>query len=203
MTPENRIRLRATVFGKTEAGRVEVAQRNAGLTARQRSVLILLDGQRTLGEIDTWLGEDEMVEAVEALLRKGLAGISAAPAAVPPVMPAAPAVPSVPSPAARAVERAVERPVPAPVMAKPEPVRAPVAAPAATPSLLAARELMVAAARKHLGLLAADLVRRIELAKDEGQLAGIIGLWHVSLRESKTGKPCAEGLLAEARALLA
>lgn len=179
LTPENRIRLRATVFGKTEAGRAEVAQRNAGLTARQRSVLILLDGQRALGEIDTWLGEDEMLESVEALLRKGLAGIASAPPAV--------ARPAPPEPAAEVAPVAV----------------APVAAPPASPTLSAARELMAAAARKHLGLLAADLVRRIEQAKDEGQLAGIIGLWHVSLRESKTGKPCAEGLLEEARALLA
>lgn len=163
LTPENRIRLRATVFGKTEAGRVEFVQRGAGLTARQRSVLILIDGQKALGEIETWLGEDEMLEAVEALLRKGLVGISSAPA-----------------------------PVPAP---------APPAAGAA--ALAAARDFMVSAARKHLGLMAADLVRRIEHAKDESQLAGVIGLWHVSLRESKTGKPCAEGLLAEARALLA
>ncbi|MYN03913.1 hypothetical protein GTP41_17605 [Pseudoduganella sp. DS3] len=177
LTPENRTRLRATVFGKTEAGRAEVAQRNAGLTARQRSVLILLDGQRALGEIDTWLGEDEMLESVEALLRKGLAGIASAPPAV--------ARPAPPEPAPEAVPMA------------------PLAAPPASPTLSAARELMAAAARKHLGLLAADLVRRIEQAKDEGQLAGIIGLWHVSLRESKTGKPCAEGLLEEARALLA
>lgn len=158
-TPENRLRLRATVFGKTDAGRAELGQRSAGLTARQRAVLILLDGQKPLAGIDTWLGEDEMLEAVEGLLRKGLAGI----------------------------------------------VRAPAPAPArpASPTLSAARELMAAAARKHLGLLAADLVRRIEHASDEGQLAGVVGLWHVSLRESKTGKPCAEGLLAEARALLA
>lgn len=187
LTPENRIRLRATVFGKTDAGRAEVAQRNAGLTARQRSVLILLDGQRTLGEIDTWLGEDEMMEAVEALLRKGLAGISAAP---PPVVRAAP-------------PPAADEPVPAAVPAAVTSAVPPVAPPVASPTLAAARDLMAAAARKHLGLLAADLVRRIEQAKDEGQLAGIIGLWHVSLRESKTGKPCAEGLLAEARALLA
>lgn len=165
LTPENRLRLRATVFGKTEAGRVEFVQRSAGLTARQRSVLILIDGQKALGEIETWLGEDEMLEAVEALLRKGLVGISSAPA-----------------------------PVPAP---------APAPQPAGAAALTAAREFMMAAARKHLGLMAADLVRRIEHAKDESQLAGVIGLWHVSLRESKTGKPCAEGLLAEARALLA
>lgn len=166
LTPENRTRVRATVFGKTEAGRVEFVQRSAGLTARQRSVLILIDGQKALGEIETWLGEDEMLEAVEALLRKGLVGITSAPA-----------------------------PVPAPAAAK-APVK-----PAA--ALAAAREFMAAAARKHLGLMAADLVRRIEHAKDESQLAAVIGLWHVSLRESKTGKPCAEGLLAEARALLA
>jgi len=165
LTPENRFRLRATVFGKTEAGRVEFVQRSAGLTARQRSVLILIDGQKALGEIETWLGEDEMLEAVEALLRKGLVGISSAPA-----------------------------PVAAP---------APARQPAGAAALTAAREFMMAAARKHLGLMAADLVRRIEHAKDESQLAGVIGLWHVSLRESKTGKPCAEGLLAEARALLA
>ncbi|WP_426338006.1 hypothetical protein ACN9MZ_16185 [Pseudoduganella sp. S-14] len=162
LTPENRIRLRGTVFGKTEAGRVEFVQRSAGLSARQRAVLILIDGQKAFGEIETWLGEDEMLEAVEALLRKGLVGISSAPA-----------------------------------LASSHP------AAIGTAALAAAREFMVAAARKHLGLMAADLVRRIEHAKDESQLAGVIGLWHVSLRESKTGKPCAEGLLAEARALLA
>jgi hypothetical protein len=116
------------------------------------------------------LSEDEMLEAVEALLRKGLVGISSAPAPVPSAAPA-----SVPAAVAPSVGAA---------------------------ALAAAREFMVSAARKHLGLMAADLVRRIEQAKDESQLAGVIGLWHVTLRESKTGKPCAEGLLAEARALL-
>ncbi len=166
-TPENRNRLRGTVFGKTAAGRAEVGQRSAGLTARQRSVLILLDGQKHLGEFASLFGEDEMLETVEALLRKGLVGIASAPAAGP-----APAPPNRPAGVGAA-------------------------------AVMAARELMAAAARKHLGLLASDLVRRIEHAKDENQLAGVIGLWHVSIRESKTGKPCAEGLLAEARALLA
>lgn len=191
LTPENRIRLLATVFGKTEAGRAEVAQRSAGLSARHRSVLILLDGQRALGEIDTWLGEDDMMEAVEALLRKGLAGISSAPPAV--VRQVAPEPAAAPAPAPAAAPAAPPAPI-APPAPSPKPP---------SPALAAARELMAAAARKHLGLLAADLVRRIEHAKDEGQLAGIVGLWHVSLRESKTGKPCAEGLLEQARALLA
>lgn len=203
LTPENRIRLRATVFGKTEAGRVEFVQRSAGLSARQRSVLILIDGQKALGEIETWLSEDEMLEAVEALLRKGLVGISSAPAPAPAPAPAsAPAKPrgaSRPAAPAAAAAPAATAPAPEPAL---DPVPPP--APARTAAALAAaREFMVGAARKHLGLMAADLVRRIEQAKDESQLAGVIGLWHVSLRESKTGKPCAEGLLAEARALLA
>lgn len=182
LTPENRIRLRATVFGKTEAGRAEVGQRGAGLSARQRSVLILLDGLKPLGEISTWLAEEDMLEAVENLLCKGLAGVVAAP------------------PSARGAPAAPPQSPPSP----PAPAASPAGPPASAPSaaLAAARELMAAAARKHLGLLAADLVRRIEHASDEGQLAGVIGLWHVSLRESKTGKPCAEGLLAQARALL-
>ncbi|MTW13853.1 hypothetical protein GM658_24885 [Pseudoduganella eburnea] len=172
-TQENRIRLRGTVFGKTAAGRAEVGQRSAGLTARQRSVLIMLDGQKSLADIGPLVGEDEMLAAVEGLLRKGLVGISSAPAS-------------------------------AAAVAKPEPpALSPRAAGVGAAALAAARDLMAVAARQHLGLLAADLVRRIEHAKDESQLAGVIGLWHVSIRESKTGKPCAEDLLAEARALLA
>lgn len=200
LTPENRIRLRGTVFGKTDAGRVEFVQRSVGLTARQRAVLILIDGQKALGEIETWLGEDDMLEAVEALLRKGLVGITSAPA------PAAAAVPASAPAKQRPAAQAATASAPAPVRA-PEPESAPAPPPprpvVGAAALAAAREFMVAAARKHLGLMAADLVRRIELAKDESQLAGVIGLWHVTLRESKTGKPCAEGLLAEARAFLA
>jgi hypothetical protein len=162
-TPDNRARLRATVFGKTAAGRAEVSQRSAGLTARQRAVLILLDGQKPLGEIGTWLGEDDMLAAVEILLRKGLAGITAQPVST----------------------------------------LGPGSLVDTAPAVSAARQLMAAAARKHLGLLAADLLHRIEQARDHSQLAAVVGLWHVSLRESKTGKPCAEGLLAQARALLA
>jgi len=172
-TSENRIRLRGTVFGKTAAGRAEVGQRSAGLSARQRSVLIMLDGQKPLAQIGPLVGEDEMLEAVEGLLRKGLVGITSAPA---------------------------------PVSKQPGAIAASAPARAAgvgAAALASAREMMAAAARKHLGLLGSDLVRRIEDAKDESQLAGVIGLWHVSIRESKTGKPCAEDLLAEARALLA
>jgi len=165
LTPENRNRLRATVFGKTAAGRAEVEQRQAGLTARQRAVLILLDGRRATGEIDSWLAEDDLLAAIEALLRLGLVRIESAPAPLPAAMPA---------------------PQPAPVPA----------------SVMHAKALMAAAARTHLGLMAADLLRRIELAADSGQLAAVLGLWHVSLRESKTGKQCAQGLLDEARALL-
>jgi len=165
LTHENRNRLRATVFGKTAAGRAELSRRSVELPARQRSVLILLDGRRTLAEIDTWLPEDEMLAAIESLVRRGLVAIGG------------------------------DMPQQAPEAAP---------APAASgPALGPVKAMMAEAARKHLGLMAADLLRRIEQAGDNGQLAAVIGLWHVSLRESKTGKQCAEPLLREARALLA
>lgn len=164
LTPENQSRLLATVFAKTGAGRVEVEQRAAGLTARQRAVLILLDGRRSTGDIETWLAQEDMLAAIEALLRKGLVTIVSAPPAV-------------------------------------AAVAAPPRAPAAASSH--AKMMMAAAARTHLGLMAADLLRRIDQAADSEQLATVLGLWHISLRESKTGRQCAEALLAEARALLA
>ncbi|WP_333841152.1 hypothetical protein [Pelomicrobium sp.] len=40
-----------TVFAKTEKGRVEVATRQAGLDAKTRMLLIMLDGQISLGQL--------------------------------------------------------------------------------------------------------------------------------------------------------
>jgi hypothetical protein len=180
-TPENRSRLRGTVFGKTAAGRQEVTTRGAGLSARQRSVLILLDGRKSLGQIETWLTEEEMLEAIETLVRMGLIAIESQPA---PVAAASPKI----KPAA---------PAPAPVPALASLATAPVPA-----VVLEAATLMRDSAKRHLGLMAADLIRRIDNARDVPQLTAVLGLWHVTLRESKRGRDEADVLLASTRALL-
>jgi hypothetical protein len=58
-------------------------------------------------------------------------------------------------------------------------------------------------AEKYLGLLASDLVRRIEQAADEAQVQAAIGLWHMAMRDSKYGREVAGPLLEQTRSLLA
>jgi hypothetical protein len=64
------------------------------------------------------------------------------------------------------------------------------------------RRYMVGAARAHLGLLAEEVVARIERAGDAGQLRGVVGHWHMALRDSKHGRAAAGDCLREVREAL-
>jgi len=64
------------------------------------------------------------------------------------------------------------------------------------------RRYMVGAARAHLGLLAEEVVARIERAGDAGQLRGVVGHWHMALRDSKHGRAVAGDCLREVREAL-
>jgi hypothetical protein len=66
----------------------------------------------------------------------------------------------------------------------------------------AVRRYMVGAARTHLGLLAEEVVARIERAADVGQLRGVVGHWHMALRDSKHGRAAAGDCLREVREAL-
>ena len=61
-----------TVLHKTERGRAEVAHRSEALTAVQRRLLILVDGQRTLHALSAFVRVGELEDAVTALLGAGL-----------------------------------------------------------------------------------------------------------------------------------
>jgi hypothetical protein len=50
---------------------------------------------------------------------------------------------------------------------------------------------MVETAESCLGLLAAEVVRRIEDASDETALLGVVGHWHMALQGSKRGREAA------------
>jgi hypothetical protein len=166
MTPRPFSDLRDTVFAKTAAGRAEMGERKAGLSARQRSMLIMLDGLKPLGRIDTLLPESQLAEIVEVLLAAGL--IEAAPAAAPAPSPAAPP-PAVPDSA----------------------------------ELLPIKTLMTETASSYLGLMAADIVRRVDAAHTHTQLMAVLGQWHMAMRESKYGRDVAGAYLDEIKARLA
>lgn len=58
------------VLRKTALGRSEQQQRSSALGARQRHVLILCDGRRSLGELCALMG-DEAITAAQSLLASG------------------------------------------------------------------------------------------------------------------------------------
>lgn len=70
-------------------------------------------------------------------------------------------------------------------------------------ALAAIKQMMTAAASRHLGLLADDLVRRIERAGDRAALQSVAGYWHVAILESKTGGDKAGLYLEEVRRAIA
>ncbi|MGO4377650.1 hypothetical protein [Pseudoduganella sp. RAF53_2] len=142
------------LYAKTPAGQQEVQARRAGLTARQRTLLIMLDGRKPLSALLPLLPMEELVPALEALLSLGF----------------------IADPAALVPKR--------------------------EPKLAEAKSLMRQSAEKYLGLLAADLVRRIEMAKDEAQVQHALGMWHMAMRDSKYGKDVAGSLLEQTRSLL-
>jgi hypothetical protein len=84
------------------------------------------------------------------------------------------------------------------------PCGAAVVPPAATvdrnDGLARVKRYMASTAQAHLGLLAAEVVARIERAADGGQLRAVVGHWHMALQDSKHGRAAAEDHLREVRA---
>jgi hypothetical protein len=142
------------VFAKTAKGRAEVVRRSAGLSGRHRSILIMLDGEKTLRNIGTLLPEGEMARIVEILLELELI-----------------------APWAEVV------------------VSADVHVEAAELSRI--KTMMTDSAETCLGLMASEVVRRVQQARDETELLSVVGHWHMAMRESKYGRDVAAGLLEQ------
>lgn len=62
------------------------------------------------------------------------------------------------------------------------------------------KRYMVQTAQTHLGLLAAEVVGRIERTNDADQLRAVVGYWHMALRDAKDGRATACAHLEHVRA---
>ncbi|MDD4886847.1 MAG: hypothetical protein PHO64_07980 [Thiomonas sp.] len=100
----------ADVLCKTSAGRREQQQRSHALGAKQRHVLILCDGRRTLGELCALMGDSVFACAQELLasghverIRMQDAHTSEAPALIPSAVPATQLAQAVAPPARRSI----------------------------------------------------------------------------------------------------
>lgn len=173
---------RGTVFVKTNKGRQEIAQRSAALNGKQRTVLIMLDGSKSWQAVATQLPAEELAAIVGFLRDRdfiaALDGPAGTPAAAPPATAAAAAFATPARPAATA-------------------------AGAAPPQRLQEiKDYMRGTTRAHLGLMAADVIRKIDQAADTVQLMTVIGHWHMALHDSKYGKPFAALYLTQVKASL-
>lgn len=92
---------KSMVFAKTDGGREALTGRPPGLTPRLRSLLIMVDGKRTVADLDKMMGaEGAAVPMLEQLAAQGWLQATG-PVAAPPVAPAA--APSAPNGAAPSV----------------------------------------------------------------------------------------------------
>jgi hypothetical protein len=62
------------------------------------------------------------------------------------------------------------------------------------------KRYMVHTAQAHLGLLAAEVVGRIERTHDADQLRAVVGYWHMALQDAKDGRATACAHLEHVRA---
>lgn len=163
------------VYAKTDAGRAELAQRSAKLGARQRSVLIMIDGQKSCAALAALAPQQQLGLILAELEALGFIA------------------PARPAPPARGAQ-------PAPIAAAAPPTPA---ASAIDPVLLAnAKRMLTATAETYLGLLSAEVVRKVQAAADEEQLLRALGHWHMAMQASKHGRDAAATCLAQIKASL-
>lgn len=155
----------ATIFAKTPEGQKEIADRARGLSGRARSLLILVDGKRSVAELGAMVPDAQV--HLEALLKAGL------------IAPAASASPA--------------NPPPAPAQRQPQPKSVPGTAPVAAAQDLA--DLRRDAARAINDLLGPDgdsLAMRIERAANADELRAALERCAAFIADAR-GRRAAEG----------
>ncbi len=175
------------IYAKTAKGRAEVAQRSAMLGARERSILIILDGQKPCAALSELLPMPVLAPILDQLEKLELIRALA----MPPDRRAATAE--------VALAAALPPLEPRPTLASSADAPLPAAAPA---NLAQARATMIATAERLLGLLAADVVRQINAAEGKDQLQRALAHWHMAMQASKHGRVVAAQHLERIKAIL-
>ena len=173
------------VFGKTQRGREELNQRGKGLNARQRSILILMDGARSLQMLTAIISPPELKETVPYLLKQGFIAR--------------------PTAATAEVLTAEARPAPDNLGHADNPDEGTVPAVRLTQDAAKVRQVqdfMVTTTQTYLGLLGADVIKRIERAKNAEQLMAVVGHWHMALHDSRQGSRFAAPYLEQVKTSL-
>jgi hypothetical protein len=65
------------------------------------------------------------------------------------------------------------------------------------------KDFMIVTARDHIGLLATEVIRRIDSANNAAELGKVVGYWVMALHESRHGMRIADSCLAQVKNALA
>lgn len=153
------------VFAKTAKGQIEVAARTGGLTPRQRRVLIMVDGKRTVDGLREMLQSDDLQHTLGLLEEEGY--IELAPEAC-----GKPAEPLPPITAFRELPETVD-----------------------AETLQKARNFMTNTLNAFVGSLGASaLLDRIESARGHDGLRALYDEWYHTIVMSREGRREAEAL---------
>ncbi len=154
------------VPNKTEAGRDEIQSRALKLPNVLRSILLMVDGQRNVGQLRGVIaglkGPDDALAQLDAL------GLIAVPQSL--------------AAAAAATIRESARPVPAPMPAEPATVASP---PVNAAGYSALYTLMSDTVREHLGLRGYFLQLKVERCTDVGELMALMPDFSAALGKAR------------------
>lgn len=179
----------SAVFIKTAKGREEIAQRTFGLSSRQRSVLIVMDGTKNLGALKGVMLQNELDDIVFFLSTHLFITLSEAEPKKVQEIPVAKSF----RPAQFSAQESIDV----------TPRRVENALTQDDTEIREIKDFMTTTAHTYLGLLAADVIQQIERAKTSTSLRAVVGQWHMALRGSKHGNRFAGPYLEQVTAALA
>lgn len=160
------------VYEKSLAGLQEIADPARKLNARQRQVLILIDGKRTRDDLEKYLNRLNVAEIINDLEQLGYIHDPQRPRSGNQITP------------------------PVTQEEKPE------APNISEEQFLAVQSLMINSTNENLGLMGRSVVDQIKLASTGEQLKSCISLWNMALRESRKGHAIADSLMKQVQEIL-
>lgn len=194
------------VYEKSYSGHQELINNQRALNARQRQVLIMIDGKRTQDDLARYLQNLDVPEIIADLERQGYIHTPGKPGG------------SVKAPHHASGLGQAKLPQAAPTgVAQPQPnASSPAPIPASNDAgsasgqerpldsgtLAAVKVILSISAKEHLGLMGRPMIEKIEKIQDRAQLLTAISQWHMAIRESKSGRTTASVLIEEVNQLL-
>lgn len=160
------------IYEKSLAGLQEIADPARKLNARQRQVLILIDGKRTRDDLEKYLNRLNVAEIINDLEQLGYIHDPQRPRAGNQITP--------------------------PVTQEEKPAASIIS----EEQFIAVQSLMIESTNENLGLMGRSVVDQIKLASTSEQLKSCISLWNMALRESRKGHAIADSLMKQVQEIL-